>query len=142
MSELICEELAHKAGFPVSVGNWIAPNGDLILGKEDQHHWETLVEYWGKEPETDNPLQLMNDTVDDGFIRLVFRSEVMFQVGALGIEDLWGDQPQYCRMMMILEKLSNYAADVHIFSRHFYVIGTARDIFQQNLGKLQIKVKK
>ncbi len=77
---MLGEETAYLAGFSSSVGNWIAPNGDLIIGKGDTDHYKTLADYLG-EPDTDNPLKWMNQRVEkDGFIRLVFRNEVWFQL--------------------------------------------------------------
>lgn len=144
MSDLICEEIARRAGFQVSVGNWIAPDGGLILGTDYQsHHWETLLMYW-KEPakqaicqQCDNHLQNMNLAVDQGYIRLVFRADVLFQVGTENINDLWSDSPNYKRMLDILKYLEG--VDVHIFSKKFYVIGEARSIIDKDLNKLEIK---
>lgn len=138
MSDVICENLAHRAGFIVSVGNWIAPNGDLVTGTDyDHHHWETIVKYLDITPETDNRLSLMNQKVEEGYIRLVFRADVMFQVGCQNKEELWGNSPQFKRMIEILSKLGD--TEVHIFSKTFYVIGTADNISGKKLKMLQIK---
>lgn len=138
MSEIICEDLAHRAGFATSVGNWITPEGELILGTNyDDHHWETIVDYLGAEPKTNNRLAYMNNKVGEGYIRLVFRADVLFQVGCENKDELWGNDPQYKSMQTILQKLGN--TDVHVFSRTFYVIGKACDIFYKNMDKLQIR---
>ncbi len=145
MSDLICEEIARRAGFQVSVGNWIAPDGELILGTDYQtHHWETLLAYWGNNVNQDfckvceNHLQCMNCAVDQGYIRLVFRADVLFQVGATDIQDLWSNRANYVRMMSLLRPLTD--VDVHIFSRSFYVIGLTQHIIARETGKLQIRV--
>lgn len=142
MSEIICELIAHKAGFAVSTGNWIAPNGDLIFGKtHDEHHFDTIANYLGIELPSDNHLSWMNEQVDLGFIRLVFREDVMFQVGCLSSEDIWGDGLNYKAMMVVLEKLYEIDGDIHIFSRNFYVIGKAENIVQKSYDKLDIRVR-
>lgn len=142
MSEIICEEIAHTAGFTVSTGNWIAPNGELILGEHhDEHHWETMIRHFGYEPKTNNNLQWMNEQVEGGFIRLVFRADVMFQVGCESVEDIWSDSPNYKAMLTILQRLADIDGDIHIFSRRFYVIGKAEDIVKHGTEKLQIRVQ-
>ena len=40
---------------------------------------ETIKEHFG-EPQTDNHLSWMHKMIDEGFIRLVFRNDVLFQV--------------------------------------------------------------
>jgi hypothetical protein len=143
VSEIICEEVAHKAGFVVSVGNWIAPNGELIVGENyDEHHWETIIKYLGSEPETENNLQWMNDKVGEGFIRLVFRADVMFQVGCAEVNNIWSEQPNYITMISVLKRLNNIQGDIHVFSKSFYVIGKAEDIVEKNIDRLQIRVQK
>lgn len=138
MPELICEEIAHQAGFSVSVGNWISPNGDLILGTNyDTHHWETLKEYLNFDTDIDNHLKYMNDRVQDGFIRLVFRSDVLFQVACKKKEDIWGEIPNLIKMREILEKISS--VEIHIFSRNFYIIGLSRYILRQDMEMLEVK---
>lgn len=142
MSEIICEEVAHKAGFVVSTGNWVAPDGGLILGEHhDEHHWETMVRYLGYKPNTENNLQWMNNKVEEGFIRLVFRADVMFQVGCEDVEDIWSNQPNFNAMLSILKRLVGIEGDIHIFSRKFYIIGKAGDIVKHGLDKLQIRVQ-
>jgi len=145
VSDLICEEIARRAGFQVSVGNWIAPDGGLILGNDYQsHHWETLLRYWGGSVnkklcgQCENHLQCMNLAVDNGYIRLVFRADVLFQVGAENIEELWSDSPNYARMMDLLKLLTD--VDIHIFSKQFYVIGEAQHLVAKDMDKLQMKV--
>lgn len=143
MSEIICEEVAHKAGFTVSTGNWIAPDGTLVLGEHlDEHHWQTMVRYMGHEPETENNLQWMNDQVELGFIRLVFRADVMFQVGCLEVEDIWSEAPNCKAMIAVLKMLEGIDGDIHIFSRSFYVIGKSEQIVRHKLDGLQIRVQK
>lgn len=142
MSEIICEEIAHKAGFVVSVGNWIAPDGGLILGENyDEHHWETIIRHLGSLPETENNLQWMNDQVDKGFIRLVFRADVMLQVGCRELSEIWSDEPNYKSMMKVLGRLKDIQGDIHIFSKDFYTIGKAEDIVDKNIDRLQIRRK-
>ena len=82
----------------------------------------------------------MNMAVDRGYIRLVFRADVLFQVGAENLDDLWSDSPNYHRMMDVLTPLSD--VDVHVFSRNFYVIGLAQHIIDRDTERLQIKEKK
>lgn len=138
VSEIICEQLAHQAGFIVSVGNWISPDGSLITGRNyESHHWETLIEHLGQKPETDNHLVFMNNKVNEGYIRLVFRTDVLFQVGANKKEELWGDAPYFQTMRDILKKIGD--TEVHIFSKKFYVIGMANNILNQKMELLQIK---
>jgi len=136
VSEIICEDLAHRAGFAVSVGNWISPDGTTISGwNYESHHWETLKKYIGDD--SDNPLSYMNLKVSEGYIRLVFRVQVLFQVGCINKEDLWSKKPQYARMRDILGKLKG--SEIHIFSKKFYVIGLAEDILDKKISKLQIR---
>lgn len=138
MSELLCEEIAHRAGFVVSVGNWIAPDGGLIIGQNyESHHWETIKQYIGYEPEVENHLSWMNDQVSKGYIRLVFRNDVFFQIGCTKKEEIWNDSPNLTTMRNILERISDI--EIYIFSRNIYIIGYAKDILEQNLSKLQIK---
>ena len=141
MQEIECEEIAHRAGFVVSVGNWIAPDGTLIFGKNyESHHWETIQEYLGETPETDNHLVWMNEQVlEGGFIRLVFRQTVFFQVGIKKYDELWSDTPRMIRLREVLEKLSGI--EIHIFSRTFYLIAFAEDIISRKIEAMQIKEK-
>jgi len=137
VSEIVCEEIARRAGFGVSVGNWIAPNGSLILGWDyESHHWETLKKHLNIE-EIDNHLQCMNEKVKEGYIRLVFRADVCFHVGAQKKEEIWSDAPNYQRMLSLLRRISE--VNIHIFSRTLYIIGQASSIIEKNLGRLQIK---
>ncbi len=139
MSEIICENLAHRSGFTVSVGNWIDPNGLLIAGTNySSHHWETLVEHLQEEPETDNHLSYMNKKVEQGYIRLVFREDVFIQVGGNNLDDLWSEQLNFQRLVKILKKIDT---EIHIFSCHYYLIGNSHDIVQHNIDKLQIRQK-
>ena len=142
MSDLICEEVSRRAGFLVSVGNWIAPNGDLVCGTDyETHHWETIHEYFKGDIETDNRLEYMNNIIHDGFIRLVFRADVCFQVAAENVDDLWSDQPNYKEMIRILDAIKEFdEVDIHIYSHHFYINGSADFIASQNKDELQIKV--
>lgn len=138
MSELICEEIAHLAGFIVSVGNWIAPDGSLIASEDyESHHWETIKKHLGYEPETENHLRFMNEKVEEGYVRLVFRSDVLFQVNCKDKEEIWGDAPNMVCMRGILAKIPN--VEIHIFTRAFYVIGNSQDILNKSLSKLQIQ---
>ena len=138
MPELFCEEIAHRAGFIVSVGNWIAPDGTLITGEDyETHHWETIKKYLGFEPETDNHLTWMNRKVDEGYIRLVFRHDVLFQIGSKKKEEIWSEQSNLTMMRSILEKIRD--VEIHIFSRTFYVIGLSRNILNKAMDKLQIQ---
>lgn len=138
MSELFCEEVAHRAGFTVSVGNWITPDGALITGKSyDTHHWTTIKEHFGYEPETDNHLAWLNQQVAAGYIRLVFRHDVLFQVGCKKKEEIWGESPNVIMMRTILQKVPDI--EVHIFSRTFYIIGLSCDILTKEWRKLQIQ---
>ena len=141
---LICEEIARRAGFIVSVGNWITPDGTLILGYDYQsHHWHTLLQHWGDSVNQsmclncEDHLQCMNMAVDRGYIRLVFRADVLFQVGAKKMDDLWSDSPNCKRMMDILRPLTD--VDVHVFSHNFYIIGLSQHIIDWDIEKLQIK---
>jgi len=136
--ELFCEEIAHRAGFTVSVGNWITPDGALIAGKSyDTHHWETIKEHLGYEPETDNHLTWMNQQVTNGYIRLVFRNDVLFQVGCEKKEEIWAEIPNIIMMRNILQKISDI--EIHMFSRAFYIIGLSRDILSKEWSELQVQ---
>lgn len=138
MPELFCEEIAHRSGFTVSVGNWITPDGGLIAGKNyETHHWETIKEHTGYEPETENHLTWMNQQVTDGYIRLVFRNDVLFQVGCKKKEDIWAETPNVTAMRKILQKIPEI--EIHIFSRTFYIIGISQDILSKKWNELQIK---
>lgn len=140
MAELICEELAHAAGFTASVGNWISPNGDLISGDEGQHHLETLLQYVHRDEAPENGLHWMNECVELGFIRLVFRHDVMFQIGAYAVDDLWGNKPNYQRMRDVLNGLTEHTdVDIYIFSRAFYVIGSAESILNRRMDRLEVR---
>ncbi len=136
--EVICEEIAHRAGFIVSVGNWIAPDGTLIVGKDhEKHHYDTLLEHC--ECNEDNRIRWMNDKVQEGYIRLVFRADVFFQVGCETLDDLWGNEPNIEKMISILKNLTGI--DIHIFSKTFYVIGLAEYIVNKQTDKLEIRQK-
>ena len=142
MSELICETVAHRAGFAVSVGNWISPDGSLILGPNyDSHHWETLSEHLEVNKafceKCGKSLTCMNMAIDQGFIRLIFRADICFQVGAKKLDELWSDAPHYKMMMSIINKLDD--VEMHIFSKKFYVIGQGVYIARKELDKLQIR---
>lgn len=139
MSDVICEQLAKQAGFKLSVGNWIAPDGTLIIGKtHESHHIETMVKYTKEEcPEDKNHLTWMNSKVAEGFIRLVFRADILFQVGCKRKKDIWSKQPNYRCMIDILKKLNTIEA--HIFSKSFYIIGQSRFIVNKEMKKLEIK---
>lgn len=138
MSELFCEEIAHRAGFIVSVGNWITPEGSLITGETyETHHWETIQKHLGNTPKTDNRLAWMNDRVADGYLRLVFRNDVLFQVGCKKKEEIWDETPNMKIMREVLSKIQDI--EIHIFSRTFYIIGSSQDILNRALDKLQIQ---
>lgn len=138
MPELFCEEIAHRSGFTVSVGNWITPDGALITGKNyDTHHWETIKEHFGYEPKTENHLKWMNQQVLDGYIRLVFRNDVLFQVGCKKKEDIWAGDSNVTVMRGILQKIPEI--EIHIFSGTFYVIGISCDILSREWDRLQVK---
>lgn len=138
MPELFCEEIAHRAGFTVSVGNWIAPDGALITGKNyETHHWETIKEHLGYESETTNHLTWMNQQVLEGYIRLVFRNDVLFQVGCKKKEEIWAESPNIITMRDILQKISDI--EIHIFSRTFYIIGLSCNILAKKWKELQIQ---
>ncbi len=141
LPELPCEEVAHRAGFVVSVGNWITPDGLLIIGENyETHHWETIKTYLNIEGDVDNHLKLMNQKVLEGFVRLVFRDDVLFQVGCDSKEDIWGKSPNIKKMRDILVKIPDI--EIHIFSKRFYVIGYSKDILDSNFAKLQIQETK
>jgi hypothetical protein len=138
VSELFCEEIAHRAGFIVSVGNWIAPDGSLITGDNyETHHWETIQKYFGYTPKTDNHLTWMNEKVAEGYLRLVFRNDVLFQVGCKKKEEIWDETPNMKAMREVLKKIPEI--EIHIFSRTFYMIGSAQNILNKALDKLQIQ---
>ena len=141
MEEAICETVAHKAGFAFSVGNWISPDGMLITGEHDYtHHFETLINYLDKIENTDNDLKLMNEYVEKGYIRIVFRNDAMFHINAVDMEEIWGDSPNYKRLILILNRLNNI--EIHIFSKMFYIIGFAQYIVAHDLDSLEIRKKK
>lgn len=142
MSDVVCEIVARRTGFAVSVGNWIAPDGSLILGDSyNSHHWQTLNKYWGKDDHDDpERLSIMNNAVQDGYIRLVFRADVLFQVGAADMQELWSESPNYKRMRQLLELIRDI--EIHVFSREFYVIGIAQTILDKDFDKLQIREKR
>ncbi len=79
----------------------------------------------------------MNDKVKEGFIRLVFRADILFQVGCEKKKDIWSKQPNYRCMIDILRKLNTIEA--HIFSKSFYIIGQSRFIVNKEMKKLEIK---
>ncbi len=140
MSELICEQLAHSAGFPESVGNWIAPNGDLIYGRGNKHHLTTIMEYRGVSREPENALHWMNQCVNEGFIRLVFRCDIVFQVDCSEVVEIWGERTNYRRMREILSNLLLHDdVDIHIFSQNLYLIGSACSIIEKKMNNIQIK---
>ena len=139
MPELFCEEIAHRAGFVFAIGNWIAPDGGLITGKDhNTHHRGTLEDYFGHK--SDNPLELMNEKVSEVFMRLVFRHDVLFQVGCLAKEEIWGEAPNCKRLVEVLQRIPE--VEVHIFSRTFYIVGKAGDVVAQEFSRLQIQEDK
>jgi len=136
--ELFCEEIAHRAGFIVSVGNWIAPDGTLVTSKDyNTHHWETIKKYLDSEVKIENQLSWMNQKVDEGYIRLVFRHDVLFQVGCKKKKEIWSEQSNFTVMRGILEKLRD--VEIHIFSKTFYIIGLSQNILSKSIDKLQIQ---
>ncbi len=138
MDENLCDEIAHRAGFRVPVGNWVAPNGTLILGENyETHHWETIKKHLNVESEPENSLQYMNDRICEGYIRIVIRLDVLFQVSGETIDVVWSNQPNFLRMKDILSKLGD--TEIHIFSKKFYIIGSATDICEDRKDRLQIK---
>ena len=140
MEEVVCEEIAHRAGFTVSVGNWISPEGLLIVGENyDTHHWETIKKHLGHEPEADNHLRWMNEQVSNGYIRLVFRADVFFQVGCDAKEDIWSEKVNLKKLREILSRIPEI--EIHIFSKNFYIIGLADDILNRRIDRLQIQEK-
>ncbi len=140
MEEVVCEEIAHRAGFTVSVGNWISPEGLLIVGENyDTHHWETIKNPLGYEPETENHLRWMNEQVSNGYIRLVFRADVFFQVGCDTKEDIWSEKVNLKKLREILSRIPEI--EIHIFSKNFYIIGLADDILNRRIDRLQIQEK-
>lgn len=84
-----CEQIAIKAGFKVSVGNWISPDGSLIKGDTyETHHWDTIEKYID-DKECDNQLKLMNKKIAEGYIRIVIRADISFQMSGK-LDDIWG----------------------------------------------------
>ena len=139
---LICETIARQAGFAVSVGNWISPDGSLISGTDyESHHWETLSKHLGINQELcekcGNKLSCMNMAIKDGFIRLVFRADVCFQVSAEEVDIIWSEKPNYKTMINVIKKIDEI--ETHIFSQKFYVIGQGKYIVNREKGKLQIE---
>jgi len=139
VSELFCEEIAHRAGFIVSVGNWIAPNGSLITGETyETHHKETILKYLGITLQVDNHLTWLNEQVsEEGYIRMVFRNDVLFQVGCKKKEEIWDKAPNIVVMREVLSRIPDI--EIHIFSKNFYIIGLAKDILNKALDNLQIQ---
>lgn len=138
MDENPCDDIARQSGFVVPVGNWITPNGDLIFGTDhDTHHWETLKQYLVIEGEVDNNLHYMNERICEGYIRIVIRFDVLFQVHGEDISVVWCDKPNFLRMRYILGKLGD--TEVHVFSKKFYMIGSAMDVCNHVLQRLQIQ---
>lgn len=138
MPELFCEEIAHRTGFTVSVGNWVTPEGTLIASQSyETHHWETIKEYLGYEPETNNHLTWMNQQITNGYIRLVFRNDVLFQVGCKKKEEIWTKSPNMITMRDILAKIPKI--EIHIFSRTFYIIGLSCNILTKKWNELQVQ---
>ena len=122
----------------VSVGNWITPDGFLITGKSyNTHHWETIKEHLKYKPETDNHLAWMNQQVMAGYIRLVFRNDVLFQVGCKKKEEIWEEKANVTTMREILNKIQDI--EIHIFSQTFYIIGMACDTLARKWDKLQVQ---
>jgi len=102
------EQVAHLAGFPFSVGNWIAPNGHLIIGDKDSDHYSALVVHLGESPDKENSLKWMNDKVEqEGYIRLVFRNEVWFHTNCKNKESIWEPQLNFQRMVDILKQIGH-----------------------------------
>ena len=140
----IWDRLSALAGFPFCVGNWITPTGDLIFGDDPEtDHCQTLLKYLGTsvnlDEVTDNQIRWTNNKVSEGFIRLVFRDDMLVQVGAKAKEELWSEKRNYKRLRDILSKIED--AEVHLFSKTFYIVGSAKNIIEQKLNRLQIKEK-
>lgn len=130
-----CEQLAQRAGFDVSVGNWILPDGGLIKGENyETHHWETIKKYIDNQ--CDNQLKLMNQKISEGYIRVVIRTDLSFQMHG-SLDDIWSDKPNCKTLINILKKVNS--VDVHVFSKTFYVIGTSKNIAKCNKEDLEIK---
>lgn len=137
MEENLCDEIAHRAGFVVPIGNWITPGGALIVGKNyTTHHWETIKKYLNIEDDINDNLRYMNDIIIEGYIRIIIRFDMLFQVHG-DINVVWSDAPNFVRMRDILDKLGN--TEIHIFSKTFYMVGFAEDICKKAKNRLQIK---
>ena len=141
-SETLAKETSEKAGFPYANGNWITPEGTFLVSNNDQEqHVDTLTRYWRDHnlgmSNRENPLTWMNEQVDGGFIRVLFRQYVLSQVGCKDYSTLWSKETKYAKLMYIMHRLEY--CQVHIFSRSFYIVGKAKGIYDQNIDRLQIK---
>ncbi len=135
-----CEDLAGLAGFAYPVGNWIAPNGDLILADSPEtDHCETLSSYLDHSDLGDNKISWTNSKVEEGYIRLVFRHDIMVQVNCVKKEELWDEKPNLKMLMEILSRLSS--AEVHLFSKKFYLVSSADNIIGRNFDRMVISEK-
>ena len=129
-------ELAQKAGFKVPFGNWISPDGTFIISdSEENQHCQTLQSYLNETP-GDNHLTWMNNHVTKGFIRIIFRNDIMCQVPGV-MEDLWSEEPNFKKLLFILHRLDD--TEVHVFSREFYIIGIAKDISHGRIDECKVR---
>lgn len=134
---MLDDAFINKIGFKVPFGNWIAPDGTFIISDHPDHqHAYTLEHYLGEKP-TVNPLRWMNEHVEQGFIRIIMRDYVMFQVSG-HLEDLWSSVITYQKLRYLLKLLGD--TQIHIFSSFFYIIGRASDIKEKRISLCELRI--
>lgn len=130
--------LAQSVGFLHPKGNWIAPNGSLLIAESAYDgHTDTICRCCSfQRPEDDLPWK--NEKVDGGYIRLLFDDNyVLFQTNLLSIEQLWNNTEQnYMKMLYIIQRIPS--VKVHILSKSFYAIGLSQDIVRRNQNAIYI----
>lgn len=145
----IDEVLAQKTGFLYPHGNWITPDGKLVISqKRNLCHFDTLTEYLGV---TENPKKLLswnNQKVAEGYVRLLFahfppsKEYVLFQVGFLDVDLIWSSQDSCISKMRFIIDCLNPDTEVQIVSKGFYVLGLSKDTLSKNVEALKVKITK
>lgn len=148
MEQDIDEVLAQKTGFIYPHGNWITPDGNLVISqKRNLCHFDTLTDYLDIETDREKLLSWNNQKVSEGYIRLLFahfppsKKYVLFQVGFLDIDLIWSSQ-NACRKTLFIIDCLDPDTEVHIVSKEFYVLGSSKDILSKNTEALKVKMTK
>ena len=143
----IDEVLARKTGFLYPHGNWITPEGGLIISEnKDLCHFDTLTHHLGITADPEIKLSWNNQKISEGYVRLLFAKSqshaayVLFQVGFSDIDQIWSQDPCALKIQHILDRLDS-PIEVHLVSKSFYILGGSSDILSKNTNALKVVIK-